>query len=68
MDKPCMIYGLHEEEAWKSLGKLIPGHNQGCERLIGDLKKFKNIDSLVSVSEARVKRPRINGNINKNRI
>lgn len=56
MDKLCMIYGLHEEEAWKSLGKLIPGHNQSCERLIGDLKKFKNIDSLVSVSECKSKK------------
>ena len=56
MDKLCMIYGLNEEEDWKSLDKLIPGHNQSCERFIGDLKKLKNIDSLVSVSECKSKK------------
>ena len=49
----------------KKIINLIPGHNQGCERLIGDLKLSHDINTLVTVTQSRSERPRTKGNINK---
>lgn len=43
---------------WKPAASLVPGHNQACERLVGDLKRSKDINALVTLSERREKRPR----------
>ena len=45
-------------EYWKPTAQMIPGHNQACERLVGDLKRSKDIDTSVTISEKRSKRPR----------
>ena len=65
MQELCMIFGFHETENWSKLSKLIPGHNQRCERMIGDLKRFKDIHTLISVAESRDRCKRIRGNLNK---
>ena len=43
---------------WKPAATLVPGHNRACEHLIGDLKRSKDIDELVTLHERREKRPR----------
>ena len=65
MQELCINYGLHETEHCSKLSKLIPGHNQRCERMIGDLKRFKDIHTLISVTESRDRYKRIRGNLNK---
>ena len=59
------IYGGTDTSLWRNISRLIPGHNQACERLIGDIKLSHDIDTLVTVTEARRERPRIHGNVNK---
>ena len=65
MEELCVIYGLHEQENWSKISKLIPGHNQRCERMIGDLKRFKDIHTLISVTETHYRCKRTRGNLNK---
>ena len=36
---------------WTPADTLVPGHNQACERLIGDLKRSIDIDELVTLRE-----------------
>ena len=43
---------------WTPAATLVPGHNQACERLIGDLKRSKDTDELVTLHDRREKRPR----------
>ena len=60
------MYRNHAVSYWENMAKLVPGHNQACERLVGDLKRSNDIDTLVTISEQRIKRPRAcNKNINK---
>ena len=42
----------------QGIAKLIPGHNQSCERLVGDLKHSKDINTLVTLAETREGNPR----------
>ena len=59
------IYQHESEKPWLSYAKLIPAHNQSCERLIGDLKLSADIDTLIAVDENRKKRERSKGHVNK---
>ena len=34
---------------WMPAATLVPGRHQACERLIGDLKRSKYIDELVTL-------------------
>ena len=52
------MYRNESCDYWERAAKLIPGHNQACERLIGDLKRSKDIDTLVTLDERRSIRPR----------
>ena len=36
---------------WTPTASLVPGHNQACERLIGNLKRSKDINELVTLHE-----------------
>ena len=62
------IYNWYNENMshkWMGKSRLISGHNQQCERLIGDMKNFRDINTLVSVSSARTQRKRLKGNVSK---
>ena len=61
----CDTYAKEDISVWRKTSTLIPGHNQGCERLIGDLKLSHDVNTLVTISASRVERPRTKGNINK---
>ena len=65
MNEICIAYESGNCDLWRYKSSLIPGHNQKCERLIGDLKRSTDIDRLVSISMSRKKRPRKNVNVNK---
>ncbi len=58
LPEALQIYRNWEVDRWKSLSLLVPGHNQACERLVGDLKLSKDVNQLVAITEARKKRPR----------
>ena len=47
------MYQHETAKPWLSYTKLIPAHNQSCERLIGDLKLSADIDTLIAVDENR---------------
>ena len=59
------MYALGDPDPWKGIGSMIPGHNQRCERLIGDLKHFHDVNTIVSVMDHREERPRTKGHVNK---
>ena len=64
------VIAMYQEgicESWENKSSLIPGHNQRCERLIGDLKRSINIniDTLVTISVDRNTRQRFKGNVSK---
>ena len=59
------MYGRTDTSLWRNISRLIPGHNQVYERLIGDFKLSHDIYTLVTVTETRRERPRIHGNVNK---
>ena len=65
MQELSEMYGGTDTSLWRNISRLIPGHNQACERLIGDLKLSHDINTLVTVKEARQERPRIHRNVNK---
>ena len=47
------LYKRADSSRWQGIVKLIPGHNQACERLVGDLKHSKDINTLVTLAETR---------------
>ena len=65
MEEICRRYEKNETAVWQNISKLIPAHNQGCERLIGDLKLSHDVDTLITINSSRQERPRTKGNVNK---
>ena len=59
------MYAKEDVSVWQKISSLIPGHNQACERLIGDLRLSDDINTLLTISACRAERPRKKGNVNK---
>ena len=65
MQELCDVYGRADTSVWCRISRLIPGHNQACERLIGDFKRSHEVNTLVTITESRHEIPRTKGNVNK---
>ena len=50
----CEIFEMHSNRSAGYWTPAATGHNQACERLIGDLKRSNDIDELVTLHEYRV--------------
>ena len=51
-NKVCEIVEMHSNRSaghWTPAATLASGHNQACERLIGDLKRSNDIAELVTL-------------------
>ena len=59
------IYATGNVSYWEKISKLVPGHNQRCEQLVGDLKRSTNIDALVTINHNRQCRKRSMGHVLK---
>ena len=58
LEDNASLYKKADSSRWQGIAKLIHGHNQTCERLVGDLKHSKDINTLVTLVETREGSPR----------
>ena len=67
-DDPIEVYKNRNIHCYNKISKLVPGHNQACERLVKELTYTKDINRIVARYNVRKARPRTGKkkrNINK---